>query len=54
MAGVKIELNGKTKEELKKQLNEVILEVDKAPDKPGQKTDLHNEQALWKVSYDTS
>jgi hypothetical protein len=49
MAGtLKIELSGATKEELKRQLEDVIRELDKINFRPGNRFTLGNPQA-WKV-----
>jgi hypothetical protein len=49
MAGtLKIELSGATKEELKRQLEDVIRELDKINFRPGNRMTLGNPQA-WKV-----
>ena len=56
MAGtVKVEVPAGTKEEIKKQLEGVIKDLDKVQIDPNKSVqDLHSTEAMWKVSYDTS
>ncbi|GAC1335887.1 MAG: hypothetical protein NVSMB26_21400 [Beijerinckiaceae bacterium] len=56
MAGtVKVELQGQTKEEIKKQFEDIIKHLDQVQiDKNKGTQDLTaNKPALWKISYET-
>jgi hypothetical protein len=54
MAGtMKVEVQGKDAQEIKKHLEDIIKEIDKANLQPGQKKVDMGTTAAWKVTYET-